>query len=481
MCCLAPRIGDKRSMARAAAATDSPAVLPSRRDWLRIGVPAAARRRALGAAPKPSPARRRGSAARSRSSSSSPAAGRASSTRGTRSRTPRKRSAARSAPSRPQCPACASASTCRGWPRWRTATPSSESMTHDDLDHGSACYLALTGQFHPRKSSNPPPRPTDFPALGAVLKRVPPGEALPAHRGPRQRPAARAEGGRRRGSTAGSSAARTSRPNSATSPTPTGSLESLDLPAGRARGPARRRAATCSAKLDPRRDAPTRSRRQAFELVNAPQVRAAFDLDREPDEAPRPLRAAPLRAGVPDGAPAGRGGVPWVTVFFNHGIRGQDDHPDDTDEYGWDTHNDIFDVAEDAPAAAVRPQRLGAASKTCTQRGLLDTTLVVVHGRVRPGAAGGDREELRGRGRRGGSTGRRATRWCSPGRGSRRGGVRRVGPHRGVPAGRARRRRATSRRRCSTPSASPPTPTTPTPPTARIARSPATRSRSCSE
>src|SRR5579884_3294430 len=23
------------------------------------------------------------------------------------------------------------------------------SMTHDDLDHGSACYLALTGQFHP--------------------------------------------------------------------------------------------------------------------------------------------------------------------------------------------------------------------------------------------------------------------------------------------------------------------------------------------
>ena len=32
------------------------------------------------------------------------------------------------------------------------------SMTHDDLDHGSACYLALTGQFHPQKSSNPPPR-----------------------------------------------------------------------------------------------------------------------------------------------------------------------------------------------------------------------------------------------------------------------------------------------------------------------------------
>src|SRR3989440_8244302 len=35
------------------------------------------------------------------------------------------------------------------------------SMTHDDLDHGSAAYPALTRRFHPRKSSNPPPEPTD--------------------------------------------------------------------------------------------------------------------------------------------------------------------------------------------------------------------------------------------------------------------------------------------------------------------------------
>ena len=43
----------------------------------------------------------------------------------------------------------------------------------------AACYLALTGQFHPRKSSNPPPRPTDFPALGAVLKRMRPARHFP--------------------------------------------------------------------------------------------------------------------------------------------------------------------------------------------------------------------------------------------------------------------------------------------------------------
>jgi hypothetical protein len=53
------------------------------------------------------------------------------------------------------------------------------SLSHDDLDHGSATYLALTGQFHPRKSSNPPPLPTDYPTYGAILKRVRPTERFP--------------------------------------------------------------------------------------------------------------------------------------------------------------------------------------------------------------------------------------------------------------------------------------------------------------
>ena len=43
------------------------------------------------------------------------------------------------------------------------------SMSHDDLDHGSALYLSLTGQFHPRKSSNFPPRPEDAPAVRRQL------------------------------------------------------------------------------------------------------------------------------------------------------------------------------------------------------------------------------------------------------------------------------------------------------------------------
>ena len=66
---------------------------------------------------------------------------------------------------------------CEHMPRLARATDQYtivRSVTHDDLDHGSATYLALTGQFHPRKSSNPPPQPTDYPTYGAILKRVRP-------------------------------------------------------------------------------------------------------------------------------------------------------------------------------------------------------------------------------------------------------------------------------------------------------------------
>ena len=41
-------------------------------------------------------------------------------------------------------------------------------VAHDDLDHGSACYLSLTGHFHAKKSANPPPAPNDLPTYGAV-------------------------------------------------------------------------------------------------------------------------------------------------------------------------------------------------------------------------------------------------------------------------------------------------------------------------
>ncbi|MBC7852203.1 MAG: DUF1501 domain-containing protein, partial [Pirellulaceae bacterium] len=52
------------------------------------------------------------------------------------------------------------------------------SMSHEDLDHGSAVYLALTGHYHARRSGNPPITPNDAPTYGAILRRLSKGGRL---------------------------------------------------------------------------------------------------------------------------------------------------------------------------------------------------------------------------------------------------------------------------------------------------------------
>lgn len=250
------------------------------------------------------------------------------------------------------------------------------SMTHDDLDHGSACYLALTGQFYPIKSSNPPPRPTDFPALGAVLTRMRPSRRFPYTavnvNGPLLAPKEVAPG--QYGGFLGR----------AYEPAELGNvmaadrlLETLDLPANMgAERLARRR--QLLGMLDPATNA-DHLIRQAFELVNSPQVRAALDLNRESAR----VRDCYGRYRAGQACLMGRrlveAGVPWITVFFNHGIRGQDDHPEDTDEYGWDTHNDIF-VSLQKHLLPRFDQSIATLIEDLTQRGLLDSTLLVVMG-----------------------------------------------------------------------------------------------------
>jgi hypothetical protein len=361
-------------MPRAAAATDPFGVLPSRRDWLRLGV--------LGAlAPRAS--------AKPQSGAIVPGFGRAKSVvviftsggmsqldtfdpkpdapaeirgafRTTRSRTPGLR-------------------VCEHLPRLAKLSDRYavlRTMTHDDLDHGSACYLALTGQFHQRKTSNPPVRPTDFPAIGAVLKRIRPARHFPhtaVHvNGPLLTP--REPGPGQYGGFLG----RAYEPAELGNVTDTDNLvASLDLPSD---VPADRLASRRDllARLDPAtKDDPLA--RKAFELVNAPRVQAAFDLDREPEK----LRDRYGRHRSGQACLMARrlveAGVPWVTVFFNHGIRGQDVHPDDTDEYGWDTHNDIFE----SMAKHLLPrfdESLSAFLEDLHVRGLLESTLVVVTG-----------------------------------------------------------------------------------------------------
>jgi uncharacterized protein (DUF1501 family) len=66
-------------------------------------------------------------------------------------------------------------------------------------------------------------------------------------------------------------------------------------------------------------------------------------------------------------------------VIWNHSNRGQDTLPDDTDAYGWDTHNDIFSALRDR----LLPRFDGSFSaliEDLDQRGMLADTLVVCMG-----------------------------------------------------------------------------------------------------
>ncbi len=249
-------------------------------------------------------------------------------------------------------------------------------LSHDDLDHGSACYLALTGQYHPRKSSNPPPRPDDFPALGAVLSRLRPCPQFPhtaVHvNGPLLVPREPSPG-----QFAGFL-------GQAYQPFETGNplqserfLPTLRLPEEITPQRLHDRYALLRA-IDPQR-ANDPLTRKALEVIDTPQVRSAFDLSREP-EAVRE-RYGRYRSGQACllARRLVEAGVPWITVFFNHNIRGQDTAPDCSDEYGWDTHNDIFEALRDH----LLPRfdwSVSALLEDLQQRGLLASTLVVIMG-----------------------------------------------------------------------------------------------------
>jgi hypothetical protein len=260
------------------------------------------------------------------------------------------------------------------------------SVSHDDLDHGSATYLALTGQFAPRKSSNPPPRPTDHPTYGAILKRVRPAPRLPYSsvylNGPLLIPENISPG------LYGGLLGRAYDPLIVGDVTQdVAGLRGLDLlpelPPVRL---ARRRSLLQSLeayhhKLGQDRLGLEQStlRRQAYDLLGSPHIRLAFDLGREP-------QVVRQRYGLHRSGQACllarrlvEAGMPFVTVLFNHNIRGQDKDPEHTDSYGWDTHNDIFDSLQHHLLPRF-DQSFTTLLTDLAQRGLLDQTLVVCMG-----------------------------------------------------------------------------------------------------
>jgi hypothetical protein len=258
------------------------------------------------------------------------------------------------------------------------------SMTHDDLDHGSACYLALTGQFYPIKSSNPLPRATDYPALGAVLQRVRPSNCFPHAafhiNGPLLTP--KEPGPGQYGGFLGHG------------------YDPLQL-GDAANGTSLLTGMTMDPELSLRRLAERRVLREqlvqrgpygnalptahqdlmqkAYALIDSPRIRDAFDIGKE--SARTRDRYARTRGGQACllARRLVEAGIPWITVFFNHNIRGQDDHPELADEYGWDTHNDIFVTMREHLLPSF-DYSFSALLEDLEARGLLNDTLVVCMG-----------------------------------------------------------------------------------------------------
>lgn len=262
-------------------------------------------------------------------------------------------------------------------------------MNHDDLDHGSAVYLALTGRFHARKTSNPPPSPTDFPTYGAVLKSVRANARFPytaIHvNGPALVPATDAPG------QFGGFLGREFEPLVLGDVTQErvampGLDTASDVPPTRL---AARRALLQRLERDGHLARPDEIAQrvadwdvlsgQAFQALATPACRQAFDLEAEP------LRVRERYGRYRSGQACllarrlVEAGVPLVTVMFNQGNRGQDKRPGETDHYGWDTHNDIF-LALREHLLPRFDRSFSALLEDLDERGLLDQTLVVCMG-----------------------------------------------------------------------------------------------------
>lgn len=259
------------------------------------------------------------------------------------------------------------------------------SMSHEDLDHGSALYLTLTGQYFPRLSSNPLPSPLDRPTLGSLVKLVGPKDRFlhPAIHvnGPAQIPINIGAG--QNAGLLGPEMDPLLLGDVTAMKSPLPELDPLpEVPGIRLD-----RRLSLRQQLDQARqefDGRAALRydeqfRRAGDMLDDPRVRSAFDLEAESDRMKaaygldRSGQACLLARRLVEA------GVPWITVFWNHTGRGQDLEPETTTEYGWDTHNDIFDALKNRLLPRF-DQSMATLLTDLSERGLLDQTLVVIAG-----------------------------------------------------------------------------------------------------
>ncbi len=260
------------------------------------------------------------------------------------------------------------------------------SMSHEDLDHGSACYLALTGRYHNRRSSNPRPAPEDLPTYGAILKRVRPTDRFvydAVHlNGPAQIPAPLAPG-QNSGLLGREYEPLVIGDVSDQAIAVPGLDPQADLPTVRLdQRRSLRQALTRHAKVldrNQRAQDVNHLYRQAYQMLASPRYREAFNIAAEPTK----LRDRYGRHRSGQACLLARrlveAGVPLITVMWNHSNRGQDGSPGVTDQYGWDTHNDIFQALR-VHLLPRFDESFSALIEDLDQRGLLDETLVVCMG-----------------------------------------------------------------------------------------------------
>ncbi len=257
-------------------------------------------------------------------------------------------------------------------------------MSHADLDHGSAVYLTLTGQYHARITSNPPPTPNDTPSLMSIYQRVRPGGESLAQAVQINGPAIVAPQDIAPGQFGGLLGRDYDPMFVGNVNTPTTAIPGLtsqpELPAVRLKHRERLLSAIDRSLLT----RPDNTKwvdvdgqyQRAFELLADPRTRQAFDLSQEP--AMLRNRYGRHRSGQACllARRLAEAGVPLITVVWNHQSRGQDKYPDDIESHGWDTHNDIFDILKHG----LLPRfdlSFSALLEDLSDLGMLDDTLVV--------------------------------------------------------------------------------------------------------
>ncbi len=259
-------------------------------------------------------------------------------------------------------------------------------MSHEDLDHGSAVYLALTGRYHSRITSNPLPSPNDWPTYGAVVKRLwgrKDSLDTSVHiNGPVQVPIIQGAG--QNAGFLGTDCDPLLLGDVTATTTVLPGLVPLPDVAEARRHQRDRLLRQLEQTLAAEHPAPAWGdydilADKARSLLDQPAVQHACDLDRE---APN-LRDRYGRDRSGQACLMARrmveAGIPWITLFWNHSGRGQDLVPEVTTEYGWDTHNDIFSSLRKQLLPRF-DQSIATLLQDLDDRGLLDTTLVVIAG-----------------------------------------------------------------------------------------------------